>query len=124
MIRPGIDMVDVMKFKNVFRRHPDFARDVFSGAELAYCSAFRNPYPHLAGRFAAKEACLKALGLGISGPGIDRALGCVEVPPGQGKQALTLKGRLLRISAARGIGRMTVSLSHTRRYAIAAVILE
>ena len=60
---------------------PEFASEIFTDREREYCFSRPDPYIHLAGRFAAKEACLKALGTGLSGSGIDGALREIEVVP-------------------------------------------
>jgi holo-[acyl-carrier protein] synthase len=63
----GIDATDIPRVADVFKRYGDrFLRRVFTEEEIAYCTRRRNPVPHLAGRFAAKEACMKALGTGHS----------------------------------------------------------
>ena len=61
----GVDLVEVARLKEAYERHEAFGEDVFTEAERAYCLKRRNPYPHFAARFAAKEACLKAFGLGL-----------------------------------------------------------
>ena len=83
-----------------------------------------DPYVHLAGRFAAKEACLKALGTGLSGSGIDGALREIEVAPERsGRPALSLSGWTEKIGRRRKVYQYTVSISHAGDFAIASVIL-
>src|SRR3954467_7539935 len=63
----GIDATDIPRIAAAFERYGDrFLRRVFTEAEIAYCTRRRNPAPHLAGRFAAKEAAMKARGTGHS----------------------------------------------------------
>lgn len=66
----GIDIVDVVRVQALSESHGNrFFRRVFSGEELTWCRARKNPYVHLAGKFAAKEAVKKALSaLGESNP--------------------------------------------------------
>ena len=61
----GFDATDIPRIGTTFERYGDrFLRRVFTDGEIAYCTRRRNPVPHLAGRFAAKEAAMKALGTG------------------------------------------------------------
>jgi holo-[acyl-carrier protein] synthase len=124
MILQGIDIVAVSKMKKIMLARPEFASEIFSAMEREYCFSRPNPYVHLAGRFAAKEACLKALGTGLSGNGIDRALHEIEVVPGRsGKPELSLSGWTEKIGRRRKVYQVTVSISHSGDYAIASVIL-
>jgi holo-[acyl-carrier protein] synthase len=61
----GIDATDIPRVAEMFARYGDrFLQRVFTDREIAYCTRHRNPAPHLAGRFAAKEAAMKARGTG------------------------------------------------------------
>ena len=63
----GFDATDIPRIATTFERYGErFLRRVFTDGEIAYCTRRRNPVPHLAGRFAAKEAAMKALGTGHS----------------------------------------------------------
>ena len=64
-ILQGIDIVPVSKIKRILLTRPELAGEIFTDGEREYCFSRPDPYVHLAGRFAAKEACLKALGTGI-----------------------------------------------------------
>ena len=62
----GVDLAQIPRLRRVVERWNDrFLRRVFTEAEIAYCRRRRDPIPHLAARFAAKEATLKALGTGL-----------------------------------------------------------
>ena len=61
----GIDMESVPRFKGLAHKEKFLSR-VFTEGEIAYSFGRRAPHKHLAGRFAAKEACMKALGTGLS----------------------------------------------------------
>src|SRR2546427_795619 len=62
----GVDLVNIPRMRDVIDRWRDrFLQRVFTEAEIAYCRARRDPVPHFAARFAAKEAGLKALGTGV-----------------------------------------------------------
>ncbi len=124
MILQGIDIVAVSKLKRIMLARPELATEIFSNVEREYCFSRPDPYVHLAGRFAAKEACLKALGTGLSGNGIDGALREIEVTPGRsGKPVLSLKGWTEKIGRRRKVCQYTVSISHSGDFAIACVIL-
>ena len=123
----GVDLVEVARLKKVYERHAPFGEDVFTEAERAYCMRRSNPYPHFAARFAAKEACLKAFGLGISEPGGLGGRGrlCeIEVESAvSGKPSLKLSGSMERMSARKRITQFTISMTHTLELAVAHVIL-
>lgn len=60
----GIDIVDIARFEKINLKTEDiFFKKVFFEKEIEYCFSFKNPYPHLAGIFAAKESISKALGV-------------------------------------------------------------
>jgi len=119
----GVDIVDVAKLRAVMARHSRFADEVFTDRERAYCRGRRDPMPHFAARFAAKEACLKALGRGLSTLGIDGILQEIEViSRPSGKPVLELSGSASLLSRRKKIIEATVSLSHTAHNAVATVI--
>jgi holo-[acyl-carrier protein] synthase len=60
----GIDVVDIERLRAVMARSPRLSRRVFTAGERAYCEARADPVVHFAGTLAAKEAVIKALGLG------------------------------------------------------------
>ena len=123
-IYQGVDIVEISKLKKVFTNNKDFATDIFTENERDYCMSKKDPFPHFAARFAAKEAGLKALGMGMSGTGIDNSFQEIEVVRSQsGKPELSLSGWTEKISRKKNINQLTVSLSHSTDYAIAAVIM-
>ncbi len=123
----GVDLVEVARLKEAYERHEAFGEDVFTETERTYCLRRSNPYPHFAARFAAKEACLKAFGLGISEPGGLGGRGRlreIEVESSaSGKPTLKLSGSMERMSVRRKITQSTISMSHTLELAMAQVIL-
>lgn len=124
MIHQGIDIVDIAKFRRVFQANPSLASEIFTGAERCYCKSKKDPYTHFAGRFASKEAVLKALGMGLSGNGIDKTFKEIEVVSGpSGKPSLSLTGWTAKISKRKKIGQLTVSISHSGHYAVSTVML-
>ena len=112
----GIDLVEIERVERALERRPRLAQRLFTDAELEHCRRAARPGPHLAARFAAKEATLKALGLDYLSPRE------AEVSGG-GAQAptLVLHGRAAEAARARGV-ELELSLSHSRDLAIAAVV--
>ncbi|MFQ5520653.1 MAG: holo-ACP synthase [Candidatus Methylomirabilia bacterium] len=118
----GVDLVQISRLRQMVERwHDRFLKRVFTEAELDYCFRRRDPIPHLAARFAAKEAALKALGTGLR-MGISwREL---EVRRMRGEPpTLMLSGRVKAIGEARGTSGWLLSLSHDGDYAFAQAVL-
>ena len=120
----GTDIVEVERIARLWRDKAEaFAARVFTDAELAYCLARPHSEQHLAARFAAKEAALKALGTGwAKGLGFDE----IEVVRDEtsGAPILRFHGKALEAIRACGVQHSHVSLSHTAKLATATVILE
>lgn len=95
---------------------------LFTEGERGYALAKRDPAPFLAARFAAKEAFLKALGLGLRDGIIWREMEVVRDE--LGKPTLELRGRALEICTLKGISAVHLSYSHDGDYAVATVVLE
>lgn len=119
----GIDVVEVARLAAALSRHGDrFVDRVFTGAERAACDQRADRVLALAARFAAKEACLKALGTGWA-----EGLGFrdVEVARDENRPPrLLLHGAAARRAAALGVIRTHVSLTHQQGIAAAVVVLE
>jgi holo-[acyl-carrier protein] synthase len=121
----GIDLVPVSKIKEIMLRRQGFAEEIFTKDEREYCLSRPDPYIHFAGRFAAKEACLKALGTGLSGSGIDGSLREIEVTPDRsGRPLLSISGWTAKIGSRKQIEQFTVSISHSGDFAVASVVLS
>lgn len=120
----GIDLVDRNKFRGIFLSHARLLEEVFTVAEQQDCLTRKDPWKHFAGRFAAKEACLKALQLGLSGLGIDHAWVELEIlAQGSRRWELVTHDWITRVGRKKGISRWEISISYTRNYAIAAALL-
>ena len=115
----GIDIVEVDRVEASLSRFGSrFQRRVFSQAEVAYAQG-REAGQRLAARFAAKEAVLKALGLGMTGG----SLRDVEIVRGEkGAPAVLLAGRTADRAAELGVEKLLVSLSHSAKYAVAQAV--
>lgn len=116
----GVDVVEVDRLRRmrpaVFGR---FMRRVLADGEVEYCLSRRDPYQCVAARFAAKEAFVKALGLGDAWSVGFREVWVLGRPP-----RLSAVGRALERLRELGVSRVHVSLSHTRGVAVAVVVLE
>jgi holo-[acyl-carrier protein] synthase len=119
----GIDVVEVERIDRAVRRHGErFLRRIFTESEVGRSMGVKNSAQHLAARFAAKEAAVKALGTGASGEVRFRQ---VEVTnDASGRPGLSLAGGAARVAEALGARRLHVSLTHTASYAAAVVVLE
>ena len=124
LISQGVDIVDILRIKHVMERRELFKKKVFTSYETSFCSARSNPFPHFAARFAAKEACLKALGIGLGGFGGVNRLKEIEVKSEQtGQPIIFLSGSVKKLTIEKSITQITVSLSHTIELAVATVFL-
>ena len=117
----GLDATDIPRIADVLERYGDrFLRRVFTDAEIAYCTRRRNPAPHLAGRFAAKEAAMKALGTGHSQGVIWKD---IEVVRRGGPPRLMLHGGAGARAAAMNVRRSLLTITHSDALARAQVML-
>lgn len=119
----GVDVVQVQRITGSLERFGErMERRLFTEAELAYCRSFQDPLPHLAARFAAKEAASKALGTGMS-----QGVGWKDfevIQPGGRQPRLEFHGRGREVFAALGCAAAHLSLTHDGGLAIATVVLE
>jgi holo-[acyl-carrier protein] synthase len=120
MIGVGVDLVEVPRFREVIARTPSMVERLFTDAEAAYAAGQRDPAPRLAVRFAAKEAVLKSLGLGLGGMPM-RSIEVVR-DADSGRPSLVLHGAALEVAAAHGVRQWHLSLSHTDLMAQATVL--
>jgi holo-[acyl-carrier protein] synthase len=119
----GIDVAEVKRIRAVIESQGQrFLRRVFTLEEVAYCEKFKNKYERYAGRFAAKEAAMKALGTGWS-----RGVRWVDVEVVRtrgGRPILELKGEARKVADRLGVKNIALSMTHTVEQAIAQVIFE
>lgn len=117
----GIDIEEIARVEELVRRYGDrFIGRIFTDGEAGYCLRRRAPAQHLAARFSAKEAAMKALGTG-------RAQGVlwrdVEVVRGGGPPQLRLHGGARRRFEYLGATGTLLTMTHSRQLAIAQVVL-
>lgn len=117
----GIDATDLPRVREVFARYGDrFLRRIYTDAEIAYCIRQRDPVPSLAGRFASKEAAMKALGTGHSRGVLWKD---IEIFRQYGPPQLRLTGGALRRFQEMGARRSLVTITHAETLAMAQVLL-
>lgn len=117
----GLDLVDVSRLEAALRRRSRLAGRVFTEAEIAYASGHRSPWEHFAVRFAAKEATMKALGVGLGA----FALRDVEVIRlAGGAPAIRLHAGAAALAQSRGVLALCCSLTHAGGFAQAMVIAQ
>ena len=119
----GIDLVKIKRIAEAHQRWGErFHHKAFTLGEIQYCLRKRDPAPSFAARFAAKEALVKALGIGLR-RGVH--LRDVEVQRGSlGKPVLKLHRRAEEICAREGITGIFLSLTHDQDFSSAVVVLE
>lgn len=117
----GMDATEIDRIEAAVARFGDrFLRRVFTEGEVAYATRRRNPAPHLAGRFAAKEAAMKALGTGHSHGVLWRDIEVVRVG---GPPQLRLHGEAAARAAHLKATSSLLTITHSETLAIAQVLL-
>ncbi|WP_306330048.1 holo-ACP synthase [Streptomyces venezuelae] len=118
VLRVGTDLAEVDEIRAVLARQPRFATRVFTSGERAYCDVPADPAERYAVRFAAKEAVLKALGVGLTGAVLTE-IEVVRAP--SGSPSLRLTGSAATLAEEAGIRTWLITLTHTRTLAHAFV---
>ncbi len=121
MIGIGIDLVDIDRFRRSLERTPTMRTRLFTEVELAYVADQVDPVPSLAARFAAREAVMKALGVGLGA--FDFHDVWVE-RSSQGRPSLAFAGRAAVLSNVAGVAQWHLSLTHTDLTAAAYVVAD
>jgi holo-[acyl-carrier protein] synthase len=117
----GIDATDIPRIAAALERYGErFMNRIFTDGEIAYCRRRRLPAIHFAGRFAAKEAAMKALGTGHSQNVLWRD---VEVVRRGGPPQLQFHGGAARRFAAMGAQSSLLTITHSETLALAQVLI-
>ena len=117
----GLDLVEIDRIRAVHRRHGSrFVDRVYTPEEQTRIARLNDPAPYLAGRWAVKEAVMKALGTGLTGGITWQDINVRRDPSGAPRVALSgaARGR----ARALGMGRILVSITHGRDLAVAQAI--
>ena len=119
----GVDIAEVERIKAAIERHGEiFLRRVYTAREREYCERFKNKFERYAGRFAAKEAAMKALGTGWA-----RGVRWVDVEVVRqkgGRPTMALAGEAGKVAERLGVKNIALSITHTETQALAQVIFE
>ena len=119
MLVSGVDIIEIDRVRGVAESYGQrFFERIYTDGELAYC---RGRAPQLASRFAAKEAVMKALGTGVRGV----RWRDIEVVRHRGQApSVRLHGTALARARQIGLDHLAISLSHSKKYAVASVVGE
>jgi holo-[acyl-carrier protein] synthase len=109
----GVDLVDVERVTRMLAKHPTFPTRVFSPQEIEYCERQANPAESYAARWAAREACRKALG-GVRGMRW-HDVRVARAPTGA--PSLVLEGATRAKAESMGVSQVMVALTHERKMA-------
>lgn len=117
----GTDIVECLRIARMIERHGElFVSRVYTAGEIAYCQERKQATQHFAGRWAAKEAMLKALGTGwrrgISWRDVE-----IRSEPG-GRPLAVLHGGAREVARQLGVEQMLISISHCRTHATAYAV--
>jgi holo-[acyl-carrier protein] synthase len=119
----GVDTIELTRIERVYRRYNErFLERIFAPEEKAYALRYKDPVPRLAARFAAKEACMKALGTGWNF-GV-RWRDIVVVNDTSGKPQMSLHGKAKTLFERLSGERIHLSITHSKENATAVVIFE
>lgn len=121
MIGIGVDLCDVERMRTAMARTPGLRDRLFTAAEQTYCDARNDPAERYAVRFAAKEAVLKAMGLGL---GACKWTEIEVVRAESGAPSVLLRGAAQERSDERGIASWLLTLSHTATLAEAIAVAQ
>jgi holo-[acyl-carrier protein] synthase len=119
----GLDIAEIDRIEAAITRYgAPFLERLFTPGEVAYCESHRNRYERYAGRFAVKEAAMKALGTGWRRGVRWRDIEIMREPGG--KPTLRLEGVAKQFADRLGVKSITVSITHSGNLALAQVVFE
>lgn len=114
----GVDLCEIARMERALKRHPTMRDRVFTDEERAYCDSRARPAESYAGRFAAREAVIKALG-GYRGKSW-KDISVTRAP--SGAPAIRLEGNAKVRADALGIDRVLITFTHERTSAVAFAV--
>lgn len=119
----GVDLIEIERVKAAHLKHGQrFIDRLFTPAEAKYCLRKSDPYPSLAGRFAVKEAVIKAFSHGFGGRW--KWIHIEVTKELSGKPVLKLHGTMEKLRVERKINKVHLTIAHSKRDATATVIFE
>jgi holo-[acyl-carrier protein] synthase len=124
IVGTGVDLCEVARIEKAIQSSHGsrLVERVFTAREIAYAKSKANPYERFAARFAAKEAGMKALGVGWRGGVAWRDFEVTNLP--SGRPTLTLHGKAAERAQKLGVANVALSITHTAEQALALVVLE
>jgi holo-[acyl-carrier protein] synthase len=114
----GVDICEIARMERALARHPTMRRRVFTPEEIAYCDAKARPAESYAGRFAAREATIKALG-GYRGKRW-QDISVTRHP--SGAPSIALRGHAEARAASLGVSRILITFTHEKTNAVAFAV--
>jgi len=118
----GIDIIEVSRIRDAVEKWGDnFIRKIFTPSEIRYSENRRNSFQHYAARFAAKEACIKALC--VSNRYLIQWTDIEVLNDGDGKPTVKFHNEAGRLKKKAGISEVIISMSHSKEYAVASAIV-
>ena len=114
----GVDICEIARIERALARHPTMAERVFTPAERAYCEGKARPAESYAGRFAAREATIKALG----GYGGRRWQDISVARDPSGKPSIALTGNAKHRADAIGVDDVLITFTHEKTNAVAFAV--
>ncbi|HXW16850.1 MAG TPA: holo-ACP synthase [Candidatus Acidoferrales bacterium] len=119
----GVDIAEIDRIEAAITRNGQrFIARIFTPTEIAYCERHKNRFERYAGRFAVKEATMKALGTGWRGGVRWVDIEVVNLP--SGKPTLRLAGATQEIALRLGVKAISISITHSGNLALAQVTFE
>lgn len=119
----GLDMAEIERIGEAITRHgAPFLERIYTPQEVAYCESHKNRFERYAGRFAAKEAAMKALGTGWRHGIRWRDIEVMRAPGG--KPTLHLEGVAREYADRLGVKNIVLTITHSGNFALAQVIFE
>jgi holo-[acyl-carrier protein] synthase len=119
----GIDIADQIRIREGINKYGErFVQRLFTAQEITQCTRYRFPYEHYAGKFAVKEAFMKAIGTGLTQQVTFRDIEVLNRD--SGAPYVVTYGRAAEIVEQLGVTQIHVSLSHAANIAAAVVVLE
>jgi holo-[acyl-carrier protein] synthase len=119
----GVDLIEIERVKKAHLKHGQrFIDRLFTPSEAQYCLRKKDPYPSLAGRFAAKEAVIKAFSHGFGGRWKWTHIEVIREL--SGKPTLKLHGIMEKLRTQRQIKNVLLTIAHSKRDATATVVFE
>ncbi len=119
----GIDIIELQRIQQGIDKYQSrFTKKLFTDAEIAYCQKYKSPIEHFAGKFAVKEAFMKAIGAGLGQKIYFKDIEVLNHP--SGKPYILPQGTATTLLNLLNVTHTHISISHTKALAVGMVVLE